>query len=220
MGVPRRSSHTLWTTRVQKATITMRMNRRNVLAGIGALTAGGGAVFGSGAFSQVEADRSMSVGVANDSSAYLQLQSNSTIASESGGDGNELKIDAANLNADATTRFDVVFDITHSTSTSSDRYIAIETDTSGVSGLENLSVYATPGANSGVENEVDLTAKYITVESGAVLTVGIETTIGTASGSLGDALMTVHAVDDTSDFDNGAHGTVGSGDGSGETVTS
>jgi len=52
----------------------MRMNRRNVLAGIGALTAGGGAIFGSGAFSQVEAERTAEITVADDANGYLSIE--------------------------------------------------------------------------------------------------------------------------------------------------
>ena len=48
------------------------MKRRSLLATIG-LVAGGGAVFGTGAFSSVEAERTVSVEVASDSQAYLAL---------------------------------------------------------------------------------------------------------------------------------------------------
>jgi hypothetical protein len=48
------------------------MNRRTVLAGLGSLTAGGLAV-GSGAFTSVNAERSVSVATSRDSDAYLEL---------------------------------------------------------------------------------------------------------------------------------------------------
>lgn len=51
----------------------MSMNRRNVLIGLGAVAAGGGAVLGSGAFSQVQAERTVSVTTAGDASGFLQL---------------------------------------------------------------------------------------------------------------------------------------------------
>ena len=49
------------------------MNRRTVLAGLGSLTAGGLAV-GSGAFTSVDAERSVSVATSPDTDAYLQLE--------------------------------------------------------------------------------------------------------------------------------------------------
>jgi len=45
----------------------MPTSRRNMIAGLGALTVGGGAVFGSGAFSSTEADRELTVNVVTDS---------------------------------------------------------------------------------------------------------------------------------------------------------
>lgn len=54
-------------------TTIMRMNRRNVLVGLGTIVAGGGAALGTGAFSSVEADRTVSVETAGDGSAFLQL---------------------------------------------------------------------------------------------------------------------------------------------------
>ncbi|WP_255192303.1 hypothetical protein [Natronobeatus ordinarius] len=51
----------------------MKMNRRNVLVGIGAIVAGGGAALGTGAFSQVEATRTVSVETAGDADAFLAL---------------------------------------------------------------------------------------------------------------------------------------------------
>lgn len=51
----------------------MKMNRRNVLVGIGAIVAGGGAALGTGAFSQVSAERDVSVSVADDANAFLAI---------------------------------------------------------------------------------------------------------------------------------------------------
>ena len=44
------------------------MNRRNVLLGLGTAAAGSGIVFGSGAFTQVQADRQLAVEIAGDDS--------------------------------------------------------------------------------------------------------------------------------------------------------
>ena len=49
------------------------MNRRNVLIGLGGLVAGGGALIGTGAFTTVEAQRTVSVETAGDADAFLGL---------------------------------------------------------------------------------------------------------------------------------------------------
>ncbi len=48
-------------------------NRRSVLVGLGGLVAGGGALIGTGAFTTVEAERTVSVSTAGDGSAFLGL---------------------------------------------------------------------------------------------------------------------------------------------------
>ncbi|QCC60568.1 hypothetical protein NP511_01065 [Natrinema thermotolerans] len=49
------------------------MKRRTVLVGLGALTAGGGVAFGTGAFSRTEAERGVTVSTAVDDAALLRL---------------------------------------------------------------------------------------------------------------------------------------------------
>jgi len=58
--------------RAGKETTTMT-KRRKFLLGMGSLAAGGAAAIGSGAFSSVEADRSLSVTIADDDTAYLKF---------------------------------------------------------------------------------------------------------------------------------------------------
>jgi hypothetical protein len=50
------------------------MKRRNVVIGLGTIVAGGGAALGTGAFSSVEAERTVSVETAGDASAFLALE--------------------------------------------------------------------------------------------------------------------------------------------------
>lgn len=50
------------------------MRRRRFLAGVGGLTAAGGAALGTGAFTGVEAERSVSIDVADDDRAFLRLE--------------------------------------------------------------------------------------------------------------------------------------------------
>lgn len=84
----------------------MDMNRRNVLIGLGTAAVGTGAAFGSGAFTQVEADRTVSVGVADDSNAHVGLVPNADVAgavTTSGGDL-EIKLDSSLGNGNGVNR--------------------------------------------------------------------------------------------------------------------
>jgi len=76
----------------------MKMNRRNALIGLGAIATGGGALFGSGAFTSVEADRTVSVDTAGDGSAYLQLNGDGNYVTDDGG-SSTLTIDLGQVNS-------------------------------------------------------------------------------------------------------------------------
>lgn len=88
----------------------MRMNRRNVLVGLGTIVAGGGAALGTGAFSSVEADRTASLSVADDSNALLTLSGDTTSSLISETDG-VLEISQTDINLEATTTVDEGLDI-------------------------------------------------------------------------------------------------------------
>lgn len=75
------------------------MQRRKFLIGMGALTAGSAAAMGTGAFSAVQAHRSVSVEVADDADAYLSLTEESHYA-QVNGDGT-LSLDFTSDNATA-----------------------------------------------------------------------------------------------------------------------
>ncbi|PSP95317.1 hypothetical protein BRC84_03380 [Halobacteriales archaeon QS_1_68_44] len=84
----------------------MAMNRRNVLIGLGTVAAGGGAALGTGAFSQVEADRTADFTVTSDDSALLKLSGDGTYVTSKtpGPNGNNtIEVNAQGLNDDATT---------------------------------------------------------------------------------------------------------------------
>jgi len=88
------------------------MNRRNALLGLGAIATGGGALFGSGAFSTVEAERNVSISAADDNNANLQFSvddGSSAIATSS---GDTIAIDGQNLNLEAVTTVNQVLTIT------------------------------------------------------------------------------------------------------------
>lgn len=105
----------------------MKLNRRNALIGLGAIATGGGALFGSGAFSQVEADRTMTVSLSDDSTAELTLNGTSTYATtETGTNGsNILRLEFNNLNDDAVSTFDGVFEITNNDSDGNDHSVQV-----------------------------------------------------------------------------------------------
>ena len=93
----------------------MAMNRRNVLIGLGTVAAGGGAVLGTGAFSQVEAQRTANFTVTSDDGALLQLSGDGTyVTSNTPGPtgSNTIEVNAQNLNDDAITILGTV-DITN-----------------------------------------------------------------------------------------------------------
>lgn len=109
----------------------MAMNRRNVLIGLGAIAAGGGAAFGSGAFSQVEADRAATFSVTNDGSALLGLSGDGNYVSESdtGTAGQStIQFEFTNLNDDARSTFEDVLTITNQTQDGNAKDVYIKDD--------------------------------------------------------------------------------------------
>lgn len=100
------------------------MQRRKFVVGMGALASGAAATVGSGAFSSVEAERSLTVQIADDSDAYLQFSTdlgdspdNNYEYAEINDDG-ELEVEFAEndagglgVNPNAVTIFKDVFSI-------------------------------------------------------------------------------------------------------------
>mgnify|MGYP000271114802 CR=1 FL=1 len=87
----------------------MRATRRNVLVILGVLTIAGGALFGTGAFTTAEADRSVSIETADDSDAVIGLEAGNSewVTSEDG----QLTIDANKLNRNATFDIEPAFTV-------------------------------------------------------------------------------------------------------------
>jgi len=85
------------------------MERRKFLLGAGSAAVGASAVIGSGAFTSVQADRTVTVETSADSDAYLRLavdgNENGDYATQNGG---TISVNLDQLNIDATTE---VFDI-------------------------------------------------------------------------------------------------------------
>ena len=104
----------------------MKMNRRNLLLGLGSLATLAGGAIGTGAFSTVSATRDAEIAVASDSEAYLTLdatssssaligqqQANGTIAFDfAGGSVNATKDPAGSgLNPESTTTIPEAFQV-------------------------------------------------------------------------------------------------------------
>lgn len=97
----------------------MNLNRRNVLIGIATVAMITGAALGSGAFTSVEADRTMDVSLQGDDTAgtFVELTPNSSLVSTNAGAGTNgqdvLEIDLDALNDDAETTLSPAFDVTN-----------------------------------------------------------------------------------------------------------
>lgn len=202
--------HSVGTGGQTKGDLNMKMNRRNALLGLGAIATGGGALFGSGAFSQVSATRDVTIGVQSDdaSTTNLQLVANGSgpANNSSNGNGNELGINASNINTDASTKYDSVFDVTNNGGGT--RYIEI--DASAISGTVELTFYLDDDLYGSLSNDVVLTAndgtpsQYITMGDASTAFIGME--IVTADGDAGTTLngsIDINAYDDTADADSG-----------------
>jgi len=101
-------------------------SRRSLLLGTAGLIAGSGAIFGTGAFTSVEAERTVTVQTAGDNSAALALDTienspNSTGDEENSDnngyvtlpDNGTLSIDIPNVNLEAVTHINRLFQVTN-----------------------------------------------------------------------------------------------------------
>lgn len=177
----------------------MKMNRRNALLGLGAIATGGGALFGSGAFSQVQADRAVSLSVTDDTSGLLGLSANnSDIANDSAGSGTELGIAASSLNPDATTRFDNAFDITNN-ATSGARLVAHD-GVSASGAISSIDLYLDGDVGNTVTADPWNAGDYVTLNNGATLTVGIAITTAETGATTENLSLHLEAAESESDF--------------------
>jgi hypothetical protein len=153
----------------------MKMNRRNALIGLGAIATGGGAVFGSGAFSTVDADRSVSVTLANDTNANLQLEvdpnnSHSGISDGSPNGTNSqtiISLNVTGVNDDASTTFNGALRITNNGA--SNPTVTVSIDESGVGGI-SFTINTTSLA-AGESTLVDMTVDSTTNVSDGTITI-------------------------------------------------
>ena len=155
----------------------MRMNRRNVLLGLGAIVAGGGATLGTGAFSSVSAQRSATIQTAGDASAFLGIEAHPSRSStgnpndpDDSSDGTPYltlddtdktlefnfdgsgtpTIDGGGLNRNATTEFDDLIVISNQGQNAVTLNITL-VDSNGNTATEDsaFSAYASANSTSG-----------------------------------------------------------------------
>ncbi|ERH02145.1 MAG: hypothetical protein J07HN6_01711 [Halonotius sp. J07HN6] len=114
----------------------MRITRRNTLAVLLVIVAAGGIV-GTGAFSQVSADRDLTVQTAGDGSANVQIDVNEEVGvNELGSDSTTVGLEFVDLNRNATTTFNETLAITPGDQGDSGSY---DVSISGVSGISGFS---------------------------------------------------------------------------------
>lgn len=106
------------------------MRRRNALIGLGTLSVGAAGIIGSGAFTSVDATRSVSVTTSGDSAALLKFTAANTRAEQyvnTGGD--TISIDLSDgLNLNATTVFNPLITITNNSDNDIDLGLELKGD--------------------------------------------------------------------------------------------
>ncbi|QGX93653.1 DUF1102 domain-containing protein [Haloplanus rallus] len=187
------------------------MKRRQLLAGVG-MAAAGSTVFGTGAFTSTTAQRSVSVGVANEENAYLSLDDelpqgrteNASISEDIQSQGNELVLDfngnniggGQGVGKDSIYEFDNIFVIENQgTQPIFVQIDNVDIDGNGAQSGAYLEFYVTGDSNrdriDGSTQELELpvgTPAYI----GARVVTDDSTTLGTFNKG-----TTVHAQSDS-----------------------
>ena len=168
------------------------MERRKFVLGVGALAAGGAAAVGSGAFTNVEADRSFGVTTATDSGAFLGIaptsDANGVYAFEYGDDVEIYLEDADNLNGNmgsgvnvqAVTQIDKVFKITNQGSQDYDITIDDSNLASPDTSLDPEEVFTFYVGTSPDNDAIE--SGDIALSPGESLKVGIEVDLSTYGG--------------------------------------
>lgn len=143
----------------------MVLNRKNTLVLLGVLVVSGGIVLGTGAFSTVQAERTVTVETAGDSSALLGLDANTTYngLNSTGGTDGALQLGINNVNENAITTFDNAVNVTNRGANTV--YFSVDTESgSGLTftnstgaDLSSNEVELSPGESAWVSLEVDTT---------------------------------------------------------------
>jgi len=175
----------------------MRLTRRNALIGLGTVAAGAGVIGGTGAFTSVEAERTVNISTAGDGSAALTLEGTGSsnaneYVSTSGGtiqlDLNDTSSGngSSGLNKNAKTTIDNLVKITNNGSQQLNTLFVEITNDSGntISGIFKFTKGSDGGETLG--NNVDLT-QGSGLSSGSSVVFGlIIDLLGNNAGNNGD----------------------------------
>lgn len=188
------------------------MKRRTLLIGAGAAAAGSGIVFGSGAFTQVGADREVTIGVDDDSQALLGLVPNDDVEAVDEVDGdltidsNQLSDGGEGFNVDATVAIgettdgdvedgDEAFKVVNNF----DSNVGLEVDLTDLDSDSELT-FITTRSDNGDTNEVDdgNAIEFEGFTSGAELRVAIEVETGASEDDFdGDVVFTADPTEES-----------------------
>lgn len=150
-----------------------------------------GLVTASGAFTSTSVDRTMTVGVAADSSALLGLAPNSTSANGGYASTNngQIEVDVSNANLDADTHIDHVLNLSNNGNSDVEVWVTL-------SGNNTAAVTLYDGTVSGGTAIPGSQQATVTVPSGGTISVSIEIDTTGMGLSPGDSLVdtvTFHA---------------------------
>jgi hypothetical protein len=170
------------------------MRRRNLLIGIGVLSAGGAAAFGTEAFTSVEAERDVDVAVAGDASAYLAIQpadsANADAYVDDGGDTVAIDLDGdgkdgvEGVNQNARTEVDGLLTVTNRGT----QPVAVYVEDGG---SQAVTFRTANGSIEGASNSVRLS-----VGESTTLGLTVDTVNNDVSGSLVDSVTLVATAND------------------------
>ena len=137
------------------------MQRRKFIAGVGSLAAGAAAVTGTGAFTSVEADRTVNVAVADDASAYLSLDDidsspNSEYVDVSG-EQVILNLDSTNsggsgFNAGAKTRIDDLIRVVNQGTQTINVWVTLDAESGDTFDDDTLYFYPSDATDTALNN--------------------------------------------------------------------
>ncbi|OYR62888.1 DUF1102 domain-containing protein [Halorubrum ezzemoulense] len=161
------------------------MQRRKFVVGLGALASGGAAAIGTGAFTSVEADRSVDVEVAGDANAYLALKqipgepnSQQYVTNQSGEIGFDFSdsngnVNGTGFNPDATTEVDNLLMVANQGTQSA----FVSVDLSNLTtGSADVMIYADGASgNTGYTGSgTDITTNTVELAPGDSMTINLE----------------------------------------------
>ena len=143
----------------------MRLTRRNALIGLGTVAAGAGVIGGTGAFTSVDANRTVSISTEGDGSANVRIRVD---PQDKHGDGlsdsgsNTVQLNLENLNQNATTKFDDALGVAPSTGSAGPYDVTADIVDGNGNGLDMASVSVdngngiTTGSEAGIDVEINL----------------------------------------------------------------